>query len=214
MAIKVKSGETIIFIGDSITDCGRRDIERPLGNGYVKFFSDILSIREPGKKINIINKGIDGDIVTGLRDRWSDDVICNKPDWLSIKIGINDLHGHLQQKENGVTPEIYEQAYDDILSRTVEKYSKCKILLIDPFYISLEQSQSSFRKEVLDIIGTYIQTVHSMSKKYNTLLVKTHDLFQEQLNYNNAEVFCSEPVHPYSIGHLLIAEAVYEVLSS
>jgi len=214
MAIKVKSGETIIFIGDSITDCGRRDIERPLGNGYVKFFSDILSIREPGKKINIINKGIGGDIVTGLRDRWSDDVICNKPDWLSIKIGINDLHGHLQQKENGVTPEIYEQAYDDILSRTVEKYSKCKILLIDPFYISLEQSQSSFRKEVLDIIGTYIQTVHSMSKKYNTLLVKTHDLFQEQLNYNNAEVFCSEPVHPYSIGHLLIAEAVYEVLSS
>jgi lysophospholipase L1-like esterase len=214
MAIKVKSGETIIFIGDSITDCGRRDIERPLGNGYVKFFSDILSIREPGKKINIINKGIDGDIVTGLRDRWSDDVICNKPDWLSIKIGINDLHGHLQQKKNGVTPEIYEQAYDDILSRTVEKYSKCKILLIDPFYISLEQSQSSFRKEVLDIIGTYIQTVHSMSKKYNTLLVKTHDLFQEQLNYNNAEVFCSEPVHPYSIGHLLIAEAVYEVLSS
>jgi len=35
MGFKIKSGEKFIFIGDSITDCGRRAEFAPLGNGYV-----------------------------------------------------------------------------------------------------------------------------------------------------------------------------------
>jgi len=38
MATKIKSGEKVLFIGDSITDCGRRNEARPLGVGYVKLF--------------------------------------------------------------------------------------------------------------------------------------------------------------------------------
>ncbi len=214
MALKIKNGQKIVFIGDSITDMGRRDVERPLGNGYVKLFSDFLTIREPGKKVDIINKGISGDNIAGLRNRWSDDVIRNRPDWLSIKIGINDLHGYLANVPCAVTPEIFEQAYDDILSRTKKKLPKCQILLIDPFYMSIEKSKNSFRKEVLDIIGTYIRTVHKMSRKYKTRLVRTHDIFQKLLKYNDADTFCPEPVHPYLIGHTVIAEAVYKTLSA
>ena len=33
METKIKSGETALFICDSITDCSRRGAERPLGNG-------------------------------------------------------------------------------------------------------------------------------------------------------------------------------------
>ena len=90
--MKISDGQSILFIGDSITDCGRRTTERPLGNGYVKLFSNMLIVREHQKAITVINKGISGDVVTGLRNRWNDDVLRNKPDWLSIKIGINDIH--------------------------------------------------------------------------------------------------------------------------
>ena len=216
MALKIKNGQTVLFIGDSITDMGRCYAERPLGNGYVKLFSDFLTIREPGKRVDIINKGIGGDNVAGLRNRWSDDVIRNRPDWLSIKIGINDLCGYLLNVNapEAVTPEIYEQAYDDILSRTKKRLPKCQILLIDPFYISIEKSKSSIRKEVLDLIGTYIRTVHKMSRKYKTRLVRTHDIFQKLLKYNDADTFCPEPVHPHLIGHTVIAEAVYKTLSA
>ena len=214
MALKIKNGQTILFIGDSITDMDRRDIERPLGNGYVKLFSDFVTIREADKKLNIINKGIGGDIITGLRNRWSDDVLRHKPDWLSVKIGINDLSQYLCQDAEAITPKIYEQAYEDILSRTKKSLPKCQILLIDPFYISIEKSKNSFRKEVLDLIGEYIGIVHKMSRKYKTRLVKTHDIFQKLLKYNNADTFCPEPVHPYLIGHIVIAEAVYKTLSA
>lgn len=213
MAVKVKNGQTILFIGDSITDMGRRDTERPLGGGYVKLFSDFMTIREPGKKVRVINKGIGGETIEGLRNRWSDDVLRHKPDWLSVKIGINDLHGYLRQDAEMVTPDIYERAYEDILSRTKKELPKCGILLIDPFFISIDKSENSYRKEVMNLIGTYIRTVHKMSQKYKTQLVKTHDIFQKLLKYNDADTFCPEPVHPYLIGHIVIAEAVYKTLS-
>lgn len=212
MSIRIKSGQTVLFIGDSITDCGRRDVERPLGNGYVKLFTDMVRIREPHKKITVINKGICGDRVTGLRNRWKDDVLRYKPDWLSIKIGINDLHSAFGQTPDAVTPEKYHQAYDNILSRTKADLPKCQILLIDPFYISTEDSKTSFRKDVLNLLPEYLQTVHTLSTKYKTRLVKTHELFQKLLKYHEPDIFCPEPVHPNLTGHLVIAEAVYSAL--
>ena len=213
MALKVNSGETVLFVGDSITDCGRRAAERPLGIGYVKIFNDMLIAREPAKRIAIINKGIGGDRVTGLRDRWTDDVLRHKPDWLSIKIGINDLHTFARSFPDMVTPETFEEAYDDILSRTRKALPKCQILLIDPFYLSLERSKSSFRRVVLDLMPKYLKTVAAMSRKYKTRHVKTHDLFQKLLKHYEPDTFCMEPVHPNATGHLAIAEAVYATLS-
>ena len=143
MATRLKDGETILFIGDSITDCGRRGACAPLGDGYVKLFADLMTIREPAKDVRIINKGIGGHRVTDLQARWSDDVLRNKPRWLSVKIGINDLHSVLGGGPNPVTPRVFEKAYDDILSRTRKALPKCRMLLIDPFYISTEASPNS-----------------------------------------------------------------------
>jgi len=213
MATRIRSGETILFIGDSITDCGRRAAERPLGNGYVKLFHDLLAIREPEKRVTVINKGIGGDRVTGLQMRWTDDVLRHRPDWLAVKIGINDLHSLLRGAPDAVTPSIYETAYDDILARTRASLPKCRILLIEPFYISIERSPNSFRYQVLKLIPTYLRIVRRMSRKYGTLLVRTHEIFARLLKYHEADMFCPEPVHPNLTGHLVIAEAVYQALS-
>lgn len=213
MPVQIKDGETIVFIGDSITDCGRRGPERPHGNGYVKLFTDMVAIREPEKRINVINKGIGGDVVTGLRDRWHDDVLRNSPDWLSVKIGINDMARALRNAPDAVPPELYREAYDDILSRTRDAFPDCRMLLIDPFYISTETAQSSFRNTVLQTLPKYIEIVHEMSERYKTRLVRTHEMFAELIRYREPDYFCPEPVHPFTAGHLAIAEAVYRALS-
>ena len=69
MPLALQDGEKIVFIGDSITDCERRGGARPLGAGYVKFFADLALAREPGKRLAIINRGINGHTVVNLRDR-------------------------------------------------------------------------------------------------------------------------------------------------
>ena len=213
MAIKVRDGQRVLFIGDSITDCGRRAECAPLGNGYVKLVHDMILLREPAKDVEVINKGIGGDTVVGLRNRWHDDVLGLEPDWLSIKIGINDLHGYVMGGADAVTPELYAEAYHHILARTRKKLPKCNLLLIDPFYISTEKASMSFRSTVLKAMPAYINTVHDLSRKYKTRLVKTHDMFQGLLKHNDPDTFCPEPVHPHLTGHLAIAEAVYEALS-
>jgi len=210
MKTRIQGGQKIVFIGDSITDCGRRGAERPLGSGYVKLFHDLMILREPEKRVMFINKGIGGDTVVGLSNRWSDDVLRHKPDWLSIKIGINDLHGMLRDPQNGITPRRFLKEYTAILERTVSQLPKCRILLIDPFYISTDNSPNSFRHKVMELLPEYLAVVHQISRKFKTRLIRTHELFGAQLKYHDPDTFCPEPVHPNLIGHLLIAEAVYQ----
>lgn len=214
MPTKLKSGETILFIGDSITDCGRREPQHaPLGCGYVQMVRDMLTIREPKKKITVLNRGIGGDTVANLRSRWTDDALALKPDWLSLKIGINDLNQTLCQG-GSLTPEKFEENYDYLLAQTTKRLPNCKLLLIEPFFMSRDSLKESYRARVLRTIPDYIDVVRRMSRTYKTRLVKTHDLFQAQLKHHPLSVFSSEPVHPNSAGHLLIAEAVYEALCS
>lgn len=212
MTIRPKNGETILFIGDSITDCGRRNTAYNLGDGYVKLFTDLVRIRESEKQVRIINKGIGGDTVLGLQNRWCDDVLRQTPDWLSIKIGINDLHNYLGQGEKGITPHKYREAYENILAQTRSTLPKCRILLITPFYISTSDGKDSFRTTVLDLLPQYIGIVESLSRKYKTRLLNTHTVFARLLEHYDPDTFCAEPVHPNISGHLVIAEAVYNVL--
>ena len=214
MALKVQDGQKILFIGDSITDAGRRAAERPYGGGFVKFFRDLLISREPEKQIEIINKGIGGNTVWQLRDRWTDDMLFFKPDYLVILIGINDLHQGIRgNMEKDEALKQHKESYDQILARTQHELPDCKILLLEPFYMSRDSASKSFRTEVLEVLPDYIETSREMSKKYKTGLIKTQELFQNVLKHYETDTICPEPVHPNPTGHLIIAEAVYNALS-
>jgi lysophospholipase L1-like esterase len=176
----------------------------------------MVLVREPQKNMNIINRGIGGETLVELRNRWNNDVISHRPDWLSIKIGINDLHRHIAGGDNGLlSPEEFFKIYDQLLSTTVKKLPKCRIILIDPFYISkADEMGDSFRMKVLKILPDYIGSVSALSRKYRTLHIQTHELFQKLIKYQHPDSYCNEPVHPFSAGHLMIAEALYKTLSN
>lgn len=202
-----KNGEKVVFIGDSITDCGRRYEFAPFGNGYVKMVIDLITAKYPDRKITFYNKGIGGNTVEDLFNRWYDDVLALNPDWVSVKIGINDVHRSLSTNPPVLPPDKFRKFYSDILSQTKAK-TKAKLILIEPFYISNDNSDS-WRGRVLKILPHYIKVVHEMSKIYKTILVPIHSVFQNHLKYRPSDYFAPEPVHPYSNGHLIIA---YEIL--
>ena len=208
----IEGGQTMLFIGDSITDCGRRGAEMPLGSGYVRLFTELATARFPDRNIAYINKGIGGNRITDLKERWRDDVLFHKPDRLSIKIGINDLHSHLRNPQDGVSPEHFARVYDEVLGCTRDDLN-CPLLLITPFYISTDCSGSTFRSQVLSLLPRYIETVEAMAAKYDARLVNLHDIYQEHLQYRDADTFCPEPVHPNHTGHIVIAEALMQALT-
>ena len=207
-----QNNETVLFIGDSITDCGRRDAAAPLGNGYVSMVAELTTARFPAHQIRYINEGIGGNRITDLRDRWREDALDHRPDRLSIKIGINDLHTYLGGNPDGVSPELFAEVFDELLDLTRSELG-CPVLLISPFYISTDRSGATVESKVLELIPRYIETVERMSEKYDTRLVRLHEVFQEQLRHRDATVFCPEPVHPNHSGHMVIAQAVMDVLT-
>ena len=208
----LEDGTTVLFIGDSITDCGRRGEAAPLGSGYVSMFTELVTARYPERGIRWINKGIGGNRITDMKERWRDDVLYHKPDRLSVKIGINDLHSYLRGGADGVSPEIFAEVFDELMQLTQAELG-CPVVLITPFYISIDRSGQTFRSQVMDIIPRYIETVEKMSAKYQTRLVNLHEVFQEQLKHRDADTFCPEPVHPHHTGHLIMAHALLEELS-
>jgi lysophospholipase L1-like esterase len=213
MATKLKSGESLLFIGDSITDCGRSDPQHaPFGCGYVRMLRDMLMTREPQKDITVINRGIGGNTVGDLRSRWQDDMLDHQPDWLSVMIGINDLNQTLCG-QNDLLPEKFEENYDVLLTKTREFLPNCQILLMEPFYMSHDTNAESYRARVATVLPDYAAVVHRMSRKHKTRLLKSQQYFDAVLKYRSLDDLCEEPVHPNSAGHLLIAEAVYNALS-
>lgn len=208
----LESSQRVLFIGDSITDCGRRTDPDGLGAGYVRLFADLLAIRDPQKRVTLLNRGISGDRVTGLRQRWQPDAIALQPDWLFVLIGINDLHTYLNDDDQAVSPQLYREAYLDILQQTQQKLPDTRLVLLDPFYICRPDQANAWQASVLQLLPEYLKIVGELRESYAASHISLHDRFQDLLLYNPAGRFCPEPVHPNPTGHLVIAELVYDAL--
>lgn len=139
--MRLSDGDKMFFAGDSITDCGRSGGPKkgpyPLGEGYVRFFADILCGSRPELKVEYVNKGISGNTIIDLAERWDGDAVSERPGWLSVMIGINDIHRHLRGQETGVSPGRFRAEYDALLEKTLSEIG-CRLVLLDPFYISID----------------------------------------------------------------------------
>ena len=206
-----QDGQKVLFIGDSITDCGRRDYAAPLGDGYVSLLHDPIIGEWPDRTLTWINKGIGGNTIADLQARWDEDVIREAPDWLSVKIGINDLHTYLADQQHGVSPARFRAAYEEILARATTELTP-QLLLLTPFYISTGRSGRSGESQVLALLPEYLAVVEDMARRFPARLVRLQPMFARQLQFRPADTFCPEPVHPNRTGHLLIAQEVLRAL--
>ncbi len=211
----LSAGDKMLFMGDSITDCGRsggpKEGPDPLGEGYVRFFADILCAARPELKVECVNKGISGNTVIDLAERWDRDAVSERPGWLSVMIGINDIHRHLRGMETGIPPARFRSEYDALLEKTVSA-TGCRLVIMALFYISIDGDGDPLRKKVVELLPEYLSVTADMAKKYGAVHVKTHEAFLTQLKYRPAEVFCPEPVHPNRTGHMVIAWELYKAL--
>ncbi len=206
-----QDGQKVVFVGDSITDCGRRGDHFPFGSGYVRQTIDLITARYPERRITYWNEGIGGNTVEDLRNRWHDDVLRHAPDWISVKIGINDLHRTLRGTAEAVPPEKFENLYRSILNDVRER-SAARLVLIEPFYISTDTGGQSFRSRVLELLPQYLDVVARMADEFDAIYVRTHAEYQRQLQFRPPDAFCPEPVHPNLTGHLVITQALLTAL--
>ncbi len=203
--MKLKDSTRLIFIGDSITDCGRgRPIgDGNLGSGYVSMVEALLTAAYPQLKIRTFNQGTSGHTVRDLAARWDTDVIALKPDWLVIMIGINDVW---RQFDNAIRPEYgvplpeYESTLDELISKTLPLTKN--IVLMTPFFI--EPSTQDAMRSRMDEYGA---AVKKLAHKHGLSCVDTQAAFNHVLQFRYSGALAWDRVHPNAAGHMLLARA-------
>ncbi len=205
--MKLKPGATVLFQGDSITDANRdRDLKTPnepaaLGHGYVFHVSAELMRKYPEAELKIYDRGISGDKVFQLADRWQEDCLDIKPDVLSIMVGIND-YWHLRTSGYGGTIEDYENSYDILLERTCAELPDVQLILSEPFLLEA----GDFQPEHLEAFAAYRQAANRLAKKHNAIWVPYQQAFDDALEKAPGDYWTRDGVHPTLAGHMLMAK--------
>jgi acyl-CoA thioesterase-1 len=197
--IALKPSQTIVFIGDSITDMGRNQpAYRPLGFGYVHFVGNLLLAKYPQLNLNIINTGISGNTILDLKNRWERDCLEHKPDILSVLIGINDLYHRYSGPEElpeAVYPDEYESTYRQLLS-LVKRKPNSQLVLIEPFMFCDDSGNKIFQD-----LRAYIRIVHNLAEEFDAVLVPLQGRIDEQIKKIPPEKWSQDSVHPYTWAH-------------
>lgn len=196
--------KTILFQGDSITDCQRdRSVDRLLGQGYPFAVESRLGHDQPGS-YRVINRGVSGDRVVDLYARCKRDCWNLAPDYLSILIGVNDVW-HEFGSENGVDAERYENIYRILLTETLARLPNCKIMLLEPFVLPgsgiNEYGYDLFRSEVI----LRQKVVAKLAKEFSLAHLSLQEAFDRAAKTTSPEYWLFDGVHPTPAGHGLIA---------
>ncbi len=207
--MKILDGQTILFTGDSITDCGRvRPVGKDagLGSGYVSLVDGFLAATNPECEITVLNTGISGNRVTDLDGRWQEDVLDIAPDWLSIMIGINDVWRHFDSPNvDQVSIDLYEQIYRKLLEQT--RSSLKGLVLMTPYLI--ESDLSDPMRAQMD---SYSALVEKLADEFDAIFVNTQAAFDNYLEHRQSQTLCADRVHPNLTGHMIIAKAFISCL--
>jgi len=200
--IELKQNDTIVFIGDSITDADRFErAYRPFGNGYVHFAANYLLAKYPEYNLRIINTGISGNTIRDLNNRWQIDCLDHKPDILSILIGINDIcRQYANRMKEAVLIEEYELTYERLLSLAKDKYN-CQLVLMTPFMLCEDKTNPAY-----ETLQEYIRVVHTLAEKFSAVLVPLQDSIDKKIKQVPQERWSDDMVHPYIWAHCWIAQ--------
>jgi len=206
--------DKLVMIGDSITDCGRKKPDGeglfdPYGNGYVNMVKAFLDASYPEKPVRIVNKGVSGFTVRNLKETWEENVHKQKPDWLSVMIGINDVWRHFDSAkitENLVGIDEYHDTLDELIQSSLPNIKG--LILITPYYID-----SNPNDPMRIMMNAYGEKMKALAEKHNAILVDTQAGFDKILEHMHPMTLAWDRIHPNSSGHALLAKCFLEAIN-
>ena len=196
-----KKNSVIVLQGDSITDAGRRKPGNPEhGVGYAAMVINTLKSLYPDYDLTMYNRGIGGNRVADLKDRWDVDCLDLDPSLVSILVGINDVwHYRTGSAEFDLVK--LEEDYIEIVERTVK--SGAKLIIMEPFAFHHDAFKEQWRADLWKVV----QVIRNIAVRYADAYIPLDGMFYERALATPAATLSADGVHPTSEGHRLIADA-------
>ena len=200
--IELNKGDTLVFLGDSVTDCGRHpDGIYNLGTGYPNIFSALFRVKYPGSNINFVNKGVGGNRTTEILNRLQSDVLDMHPQVVTLLIGVNDVWRFYEfpASKRG----IYAEQYRENLKKIIEPIlaSGAKMLVMTPYMVDTNPNEP-MRTQVLE----YAAICKEVAESYGIETIELQPVFESLMqNGLTSYELSGDRVHPKVTGHAAIA---------
>lgn len=192
---KLMSGEpvNIVALGDSLTSGWM------VHKGYIGYLKDMIRDRYPDSRVNLINRGIPGDTVQGGLNRLHHDLLRHDPDCVLIQFGLNDAF-------LGYSHERYRE-HLEMMIRRIRDESAAEIVLVTSVCLDGDGDNT--------FIDRFYVQIEELSELFDLSCVPVHRYWKkkiaEGIPFGSLVQF--DGVHPNTVGHRLMAEAIIEVFS-
>jgi lysophospholipase L1-like esterase len=203
-----EKNKIILFQGDSITDAGRNrgkentpNDSQCLGSGYALLTTG--AILDEYSKVGpvIYNRGISGNKVYQLGERWDKDCISLKPDLLSILIGVNDFWHTLDGGYKG-TLEIYQRDYHTLLEKTKKALPDVTLVICEPFVLKC----GSVNEKWFPAFDGYRSAAKKIAADFKATFVPFQSVFDKAVKTAPPQYWAADGVHPTVAGAHLMAK--------
>lgn len=218
------SARRVLYIGDSITDGGwgrsggsakaskdrnHTDLNHVYGHSYMMLCAAYYQSQWPDADWQFWNRGISGNTLFQMADRWQEDALSLTPDVISILIGTNDVGAYLDEcKKSGKAFTIegfdynrWEQKYRHLLDTTRTVLPNAELVLCTPF---VGKSTGQVRMTITDSLA---QIVRKIADDYKAVVVSFDQLFTNlQKSEPTPKYWIWDGIHPTAAGHQRMAE--------
>ncbi|MCM1078333.1 MAG: SGNH/GDSL hydrolase family protein [Bacteroidales bacterium] len=213
-------GRRFLFIGDSITDGGwgrsggsmtpsdkrnHKDLNHIYGHSFMMLCAARWQSDYPEVETQFFNRGISGNALQDLKERWEKDALSLRPDVVTILVGTNDVSLYLEGKAP-LDFSCWEADYRELLSRLREKNPDVQLILCTPFVAKAGKTGTAedyARRKAL--VGQCAQTVRKIASDSGALLLDYEEMF-DSLTRKNPSYWVWDGIHPTAAGHQRMAD--------
>ena len=192
----VQNGDSIAFLGDSITEGGWNS---PVG--YVRLV--LSGLESSGLKARAIPAGVSGHKSNNMLERLRRDVLDKKPTWMTLSCGVNDVwHG-----ANGVPLPQYKTNITSIIDQA--QAAGIKVMVLTATMIGEDPTNANNRK-----LAAYNDFLRALAKEKGCLLADPNADMQaglaaaDEATRKQGNLFTSDGVHMNPQGNMLMASSV------
>ncbi len=204
-----QKGDKVLFIGDSISDYNRakpvgEGLFEALGTSYVTDGAAQYTCMMPEMRLRFVNMGVSGNRVRDLKARWQTDVFDQKPDWVSVLIGINDVWRQFDsplQTEEHVLPDEFEETYDQLIRETLPRVKG--MILITPYF--MEPNRADPMRARMDEYGAIVK---KLAEKYGQTFIDLQAAWDELFTHMHPANIAWDRIHPNHVGCVYIANQI------
>lgn len=200
--LKVKSGDQMVAMGDSITQAG----------GYLRAMEAVFAQQYAAMKIpGIVNVGISGQKAEDMVARFEKDVVRRKPAIVTISVGINDVWHRMAEPADPKVLETYERNVERMVK--MAKDGGARVFVLSPTVIEEDPASEGNKR-----LAAYVAAGKKVADRNKCDYVDLHALFLKSIANRNKTAkpgerfFTTDGVHMKPAGDVLMAVGVLRAM--